>query len=240
MHAEAQMDLETLRRSADSACRLMKVLSNPDRLLLLCQLTQGEKRVGELEELVGISQPTLSQQLGVLREEGLVNTRRDGKNIYYEIASPQALAVMNQTMLIDWTHFTPWAALAGGVLLGLASALFVLLNGRILGISGIVGGLLRPRAGDMGWRLAFVLGMLVAPGLYWLMVGPTQPRIDANWGMVVIAGLLVGVGTRYGSGCTSGHGVCGLSRMSPRSLVATLAFMGAGFVTVFLLRHALA
>ena len=143
-------------------------------------------------------------------------------------------------MLIDWTHFTPWAALAGGVLLGLASALFVLLNGRILGISGIVGGLLRPRAGDMGWRLAFVLGMLVAPGLYWLVVGPTQPRIDATWGMVVMAGLLVGAGTRYGSGCTSGHGVCGLSRMSPRSLVATLAFMGAGFVTVFLIRHALA
>ena len=143
-------------------------------------------------------------------------------------------------MLIDWTHFTPWAALAGGILLGLASALFVLLNGRILGISGIVGGLLRPRAGDMGWRLAFVLGMLVAPGLYWLVVGPMQPRIDANWGMVVIGGLLVGVGTRYGSGCTSGHGVCGLSRMSPRSLVATLAFMGAGFVTVFLIRHALA
>ena len=143
-------------------------------------------------------------------------------------------------MLIDWTHFTPWAALAGGVLLGLASALFVLLNGRILGISGIVGGLLRPRAGDMGWRLAFLLGMLVAPGLYWLVVGPTQPRIDATWGMVVMAGLLVGVGTRYGSGCTSGHGVCGLSRMSPRSLVATLAFMGAGFVTVFLFRHALA
>lgn len=89
------MDFESLRRSADSACRLMKVLSNPDRLLLLCQLSQGEKRVGELEELVGISQPTLSQQLGVLREEGLVNTRREGKNIYYEIASPQALAVMN-------------------------------------------------------------------------------------------------------------------------------------------------
>ena len=143
-------------------------------------------------------------------------------------------------MLIDWTHFTPWTALAGGVLLGLASALFVLLNGRILGISGIVGGLLRPRAGDMVWRLAFLLGMLVAPGLYWLVVGPTQPRIDATWGMVVMAGLLVGVGTRYGSGCTSGHGVCGLSRMSPRSLVATLAFMGAGFVTVFLIRHVLA
>ena len=143
-------------------------------------------------------------------------------------------------MLIDWTHFTPWAALAGGVLLGLASALFVLRSGRSLGISGIVGGLLRPRAGDMGWRLTFVLGMLVAPGLYWLVVGPTQPRIDATWGMVVMAGLLEGVGTRYGLGCTSGHGVCGLSRMSPRSLVATLAFMGAGFVTVFLIRHALA
>ncbi|MBU0747955.1 MAG: metalloregulator ArsR/SmtB family transcription factor [Gammaproteobacteria bacterium] len=95
MLTDTAIDLESLRRSADSACRLMKVLSNPDRLLLLCQLSQGEKRVGELEALVGISQPTLSQQLGVLREEGLVNTRRDGKNIYYEIASPQAMAVMN-------------------------------------------------------------------------------------------------------------------------------------------------
>ena len=95
MLTETSIDLERLRRAADSACRLMKALSNPDRLLLLCQLSQGEKRVGELEELVGISQPTLSQQLGVLREEGLVNTRREGKNIYYEIASTQALAVMN-------------------------------------------------------------------------------------------------------------------------------------------------
>ena len=91
----ALLDLERLRQSADAACRLMKALSNPDRLLLLCQLTEGEKRVGELEELVGIGQPTLSQQLGVLREEGLVNTRREGKNIYYQIASPQALAVMS-------------------------------------------------------------------------------------------------------------------------------------------------
>lgn len=142
-------------------------------------------------------------------------------------------------MLIDWAHFTPWSALAGGILLGLASALFVLLHGRILGISGIVGGLLRPKAGDTGWRLAFVLGMLVAPGVYWLFAGATAPRVDASWGAVVAAGLLVGVGTRYGSGCTSGHGVCGLSRLSPRSLVATLAFMGAGFLTVFLVRHAL-
>ena len=95
MLTESPIDLESLRQAAESACRLMKVLSNRDRLLLLCQLSQAEKRVGELEELVGVSQPTLSQQLGVLREEGLVTTRRDGKNIYYEIASPQALAVMN-------------------------------------------------------------------------------------------------------------------------------------------------
>ena len=94
MHVDTTLDLEILRRSADSACRLMKVLSNPDRLLLLCQLNQGEKNVGELEKLVGIAQPTLSQQLGVLREEGLVSTRREGKNIHYQIASPQALAVM--------------------------------------------------------------------------------------------------------------------------------------------------
>ncbi len=97
MQAEATttpMDLESLRRAADSACRLMKALSNPDRLLLLCQLTEGEKRVGELEALVGITQPTLSQQLGVLRDEGLVTTRRDGKHIHYQFASPQALAVM--------------------------------------------------------------------------------------------------------------------------------------------------
>ena len=142
-------------------------------------------------------------------------------------------------MTIDWNNFTPWASLAGGLLLGLASALFVLVNGRILGISGIMGGLFRPKSGDVSWRLSFLLGLLVAPVLYFLMAGPTTARIDAGWATLVIAGLLVGVGTRYGSGCTSGHGVCGLSRLSPRSLVATLSFMGAGFVTVFLVRHAL-
>ena len=89
------LDLDKMKASASNACRLMKVLSNPDRLMLLCQLSQGEKRVGELEEILGIVQPTLSQQLTVLREEELVTTRRDGKNIYYQIASPQALAVMN-------------------------------------------------------------------------------------------------------------------------------------------------
>ena len=143
-------------------------------------------------------------------------------------------------MTIDWNHFTPWAALAGGILLGLASALFILVNGRILGISGIVGGLLRPKAGDAGWRISFVLGMLAAPLLYMVVAGPVPATIDAGWGTVVLAGLLVGVGTRYGSGCTSGHGVCGLSRLSPRSLAATLSFMGAGFAIVFLVRHVLA
>ena len=143
-------------------------------------------------------------------------------------------------MTIDWNHFTPWAALAGGILLGLASAMFILVNGRILGISGIVGGLLRPKTGDAGWRISFVLGMLTAPLLYMLVAGPVPAAIDAGWGTVVLAGLLVGVGTRYGSGCTSGHGVCGLSRLSPRSLAATLSFMGAGFAIVFLVRHVLA
>ena len=140
-------------------------------------------------------------------------------------------------MTIDWNHFTPWASLAGGILLGLATALFILVNGRILGVSGIVGGLLRPRSGDVAWRLSFVLGMLVAPLLYTLMAEAPAVRVDAGWGTVIIAGLLVGIGTRFGSGCTSGHGVCGLSRLSPRSLVATLAFMGTGFLTVFLVRH---
>jgi uncharacterized membrane protein YedE/YeeE len=140
-------------------------------------------------------------------------------------------------VLIDWNNFTPWASLGGGLLLGLASAAFVLLNGRILGISGIVGGLLRPKGGDFGWRLAFVLGLLLAPALYALVAGAKAVTIDAGWGTLVLAGLLVGVGTRYGAGCTSGHGVCGLSRLSLRSLVATLSFMGAGFVVVYLVRH---
>jgi uncharacterized protein len=143
-------------------------------------------------------------------------------------------------MTLDWTHFTPWMSLAGGVLLGVASAVFILVNGRILGISGIVGGLLGPRPGDAGWRVAFLLGMLAAPATF-LLLAPAgslpAPRIDAGYGALVAAGLLVGFGTQYGSGCTSGHGVCGLSRLSPRSLVATLAFMGMGFLTVFLVRH---
>ena len=143
-------------------------------------------------------------------------------------------------MQIDWNHFTPWASLIGGILLGLAASLFILVNGRILGISGIVGGLLMPRGGDAAWRLAFVLGLVVAPAVYALAGGPVSATVDAGWLTLIVAGLLVGVGTRYGAGCTSGHGVCGLSRLSPRSLVATLSFMGAGFAVVFVIRHLLA
>ena len=142
-------------------------------------------------------------------------------------------------MTIDWSHFTPLAALAGGALIGLAAAMFALLNGRIAGISGVLGGLLAPTRGDSAWRIAFVLGLVGAPLAYLLFAALPRPQIDAGYGMLVLAGLLVGVGTRYGAGCTSGHGVCGLSRLSPRSLVATAAFMGAGFVTVFVMRHLL-
>jgi len=140
-------------------------------------------------------------------------------------------------MTIDWTHFTPWASLAGGILIGIAAAMFVLLNGRIAGISGILGGLLVPKRPDVAWRVAFIAGLLVAPWALLLFVPATAPRIDAGFGALVVAGVLVGLGTRYGAGCTSGHGVCGLSRLSPRSLVATLAFMAAGFATVFVVRH---
>lgn len=142
-------------------------------------------------------------------------------------------------MNIDWNAFTPWHALAGGVLIGAAAGLLVLLNGRIAGISGVLGGLLHPARGDVAWRLAFVGGLVAAPVLYGLFTAAPGASIDAGYGALVAGGLLVGVGTRYGSGCTSGHGVCGLSRFSPRSLVATLSFMGAGFATVFVLRHLL-
>ncbi|KPF44722.1 YeeE/YedE [beta proteobacterium AAP51] len=142
-------------------------------------------------------------------------------------------------MHIDWNSFTPWASLGGGVLIGLAAALFVLLNGRIAGISGVLGGLLNPTRGDIAWRVAFIAGIVAAPLVYLLFAAWPAVQIDASYGALVAAGLLVGVGTRYGAGCTSGHGVCGLSRLSPRSLVATLVFMAAGFGTVFVARHLL-
>ena len=141
-------------------------------------------------------------------------------------------------MTIDWTHFTPLTALCGGLLIGLSAAVLLLFNGRIAGISGIVGGLLqRYKAGDFAWRMAFVLGLVLAPALYRVFGELPESRIDADLATLVVAGLLVGFGSRLGSGCTSGHGVCGLSRLSPRSMVATATFMATGFITVYLIRH---
>lgn len=140
-------------------------------------------------------------------------------------------------MTIDWNNFTPWMSLAGGLMIGLAAALFLLFNGRIAGISGIVGGLLNPARGDVGWRIAFIAGLVLSPLVFALAAPLPEVRIEASYPVLLIAGLLVGIGTRYGSGCTSGHGVCGLSRRSPRSLAATAAFMLAGFATVFVVRH---
>lgn len=141
-------------------------------------------------------------------------------------------------MQIDWLSFTPIPSLLGGMMLGLAATLYVLLHGRILGISGIVSGLVHPKKEDWSWRLAFIIGLLTAPFLAALFFGILPViEVDANWLTVIIAGLLVGFGVQYGSGCTSGHGICGLSRISPRSLVATLSFMTAGFLVVFIIRH---
>lgn len=138
---------------------------------------------------------------------------------------------------IDWQHFAPALSAAGGALIGLAAALLIVFNGRVAGISGIAGGLFTPKRGDIAWRLAFLFGLVVAPILYSLVRVLPAIQIEASTPTLVIAGLLVGVGTRYGAGCTSGHGVCGLSRFSMRSLVATLTFMAVGFVVATFLRH---
>jgi uncharacterized protein len=140
-------------------------------------------------------------------------------------------------MSIDWQHFTPWTSLEGGILIGIAAGVLILASNRILGVSGILGGLFKPRPGDAGWRLLLILGLFLAP-LAWRSLAALQaPPIATNSAVLAIAGVLVGFGTRLGSGCTSGHGVCGLSRLSPRSLVATALFMLAGFITVFVARH---
>ena len=140
-------------------------------------------------------------------------------------------------MSIDWASFTPGSAAIGGVIIGIAVAMFAFVNGRIAGVSGIVGGLLRPAPGDLAWRLAFVAGLIAAPIVYAIVAALPLVVIEAGYPTLVVAGLLVGIGTRYGAGCTSGHGVCGISRFSPRSIVATLSFMAAGFATVFVARH---
>ena len=142
-------------------------------------------------------------------------------------------------MIIDWNNFTPWTALGGGALIGISAALFILLNGRIAGITGIIGGLFKPTKADVAWRMAFTLGLVIAPVIWMLFGKLPEITIDADYELLVVAGLIVGFGARLGSGCTSGHGVCGISRLSPRSIIATLAFMGTGFLTVFVVRHLL-
>jgi uncharacterized membrane protein YedE/YeeE len=139
--------------------------------------------------------------------------------------------------VIDWSHFTPWPSLAGGLLIGAATALLLLVNGRIAGISGILGSVLRPQSRETGWRLAFLARLLAAPLVYGLATPLPQVSVGAGTGMLVLGGLLVGIGTRYGSGCTSGHGVCGISRLSMRSAAATTAFMLSGAAMVFVMQH---
>ncbi len=137
-------------------------------------------------------------------------------------------------------HFTPVSAAIGGVLIGLSVALLWLGNGRVAGISGIVGGLWTPSTGDIAWRIVFIVGLIAAPLLYRAGGGALPPIVvPLPWPLIIAAGLLVGFGTRLGGGCTSGHGVCGLARLSPRSLVATAVFMATAMVTSFVLRHAI-
>lgn len=142
-------------------------------------------------------------------------------------------------MSIDWINFTPWTSLGAGALIGLSVSVFVLANGRVAGISGLLGSVMRFGSEGWGEKALFLLGLVIAPLLWGLFSVLPQIEITAQWPALVMAGLLVGLGTRYGSGCTSGHGVCGISRLSPRSLVATLCFMAAGFATVYLIRHVL-
>lgn len=138
-------------------------------------------------------------------------------------------------MTINMAEFTPLLSFSGGVLIGGATWILLLFCGRIAGISGIIGGLLSPGSRDRHWRLAFLLGIVISPLLYGFVHALPVIEVNASWSVLMIAGLLVGIGTRYGSGCTSGHGVCGLSRLSLRSLVATLTFMAVAFVTVWLM-----
>ena len=138
---------------------------------------------------------------------------------------------------MEIVNFTPWSALAGGVIIGLAATLLMALNGRIAGISGILGGLLPP-SGDTGWRIAFVIGLIGGGALFMAVNGGPPPIfVEASLPVMIAAGLLVGYGTRLGSGCTSGHGVCGIGRASPRGLVSTMIYIGVAAITVFITHH---
>jgi len=141
---------------------------------------------------------------------------------------------------IDWANFTPWLSLFGGVLIGLSAVMLMAFKGRIAGISGVLGGLMQfsnvPK-GHFSWRLAFVFGLLLSSAIYGLVWQMPSAVIDSGYPLLIVAGLLVGFGTRMGSGCTSGHAVCGIGRLSMRSIAATLSFMVSGFVMAYLLFH---
>lgn len=150
--------------------------------------------------------------------------------------------------MIDLNHFTPWTALAGGILIGSGTAVLILFNGKIAGISGILGGLfknalfkqdqqIKQHQQDRDWRLAFLLGLIISPVIWQSVSTLPTANIETDYFTLAIAGLFVGFSTRYGSGCTSGHGVCGMSRLSLRSIIATLLFMASGAVTVYVIRH---
>lgn len=139
--------------------------------------------------------------------------------------------------MIDFEHFTPIQSLLGGILIGIAVSIFLIVNGRIAGISGIIAGLLVRPTSDAIWRLLFLLGLLLAPFIYQFAFALPEIKIEANWVILIISGLLVGIGTRLGGGCTSGHGICGIARFSMRSIVATLSFMITGAISVYVVRH---
>ncbi|WP_327437765.1 YeeE/YedE family protein [Pseudomonas donghuensis] len=142
-------------------------------------------------------------------------------------------------MTIDWINFTPWTALLGGLLIGGAANLYMLLNGRVAGISGMLGSLLERHGEGKGEKALFLLGVVLSLLLWWVFAEGPVVQFETGWLGLLVAGVLVGVGTRYASGCTSGHGVCGVARLAPRSLLATLCFMFAGFAVVFIVRHLL-
>ena len=137
-------------------------------------------------------------------------------------------------------NFTPLSAAIGGALIGLSAVLLMLSAGRIAGVSGIFSGLLNLRSEDKGWRVTFIAGLILAPVIAgWIGYGMAQPKLPSNWAVIVAAGLLVGFGSRLGGGCTSGHGICGIGRLSPRSITATIVFMVTAVVTVAVTRHVL-
>ena len=137
-------------------------------------------------------------------------------------------------------NFTPLSAAIGGALIGLSSVLLMLLTGRIAGISGIFAGLLNVRGDDRAWRIAFIAGLVLVPVIAgWIGYGMPPPKLPSSWAVIVTAGLLVGFGTRLGGGCTSGHGICGIGRVSVRSIAATIVFMVTAVITVAITHHAL-